>query len=149
MIPARISDSTFRAVPPGDWDSAGQGECGTLHVRVDGESDTAIGFLTSAWEPNGDEIGALLAGAKIEIGISAPRQPVMRVGVGKPLDDFPPVWTIVPVASRSGSPAVKVTCFTRHGQVWATSETGNDLGSGIASLIRTIEAEIKRHGWAA
>ena len=57
MIPARIANATFRLGAPKGWDEARDGVCAGLDVLV------RDGTCTSCWEPTGDELERLAAGA--------------------------------------------------------------------------------------
>lgn len=137
---------------PKDWDEARDGKCSALHVRFDHHPGGT--FMTSAWRPEADEIGWMLAGANIHLGISAPRHPVVNLGVAAPPSDGEPVWTIMPAADLNGSPSVLVTMydpragFTRRGgTIWIQVEVKNGgLAASAAQAIAAIQAKAKELG---
>lgn len=79
MIPAVISGHKTTATAPKDWNDDA-GKCAALPIRLEREGDLL--FMRSAWQPTDDEVAKLLAGAHVELGISAPTHPVVQLGVG-------------------------------------------------------------------
>ena len=70
MIPARIANATFRLGAPKGWDEARDGVCAGLDVLV------RDGTCTSCWEPTGDELERLAAGAKVYLTVVGGQPPV-------------------------------------------------------------------------
>lgn len=142
---------------PQDWDPKVHGDCNVLHVRP--SIDHGIPFLTSAWEPEADEVGWLLAGAKIELGISGRTHPVVRMGIGAPPTDTRPVYTIQTMINVEGQEYVRVVMFAptsgmkrrRGGSVFCEAMVTPELGGfngAVAEALRQIEAFAEQNGVA-
>lgn len=89
MNPVVIAGHEAVAGQPPDWDDS-QGPCHGLPLRLDREGDLL--FMRSAWQPTDVELAQLVAGATIELGISAPQHPVVQLGVG-PIPHDPDIPT--------------------------------------------------------
>lgn len=130
---------------PKNWDPDRDGPCDVLHVRVDQQEGCT--FLTSAWVAEPDEVGWLLAGGHVQLGVSSPAHPIVRMGVGAPPPESPPVYTITQAAELDGKPSVRVTMYAprqgltrRGGTVWCQIEVKDgDLPAATAEAMRLIQ----------
>lgn len=75
MIPGIIDGFTNVLGAPLGWDSATDGECLPLHVRVTDQGD-----CQSAWRPTPDELAVLVAGGSVLLSVVGGQPPVW-VGV--------------------------------------------------------------------
>ena len=152
MTPDVIEGANVPFHKPANWNEERDGPCQTLHVRVDHEQGGK--FMTSAWRPEADEVGWMLAGANIHLGLSAPSHPVVRLTVATPPLEADPVYTIVPARELNGSPSVLVTMYAprsgitrRGGSVWCQIEVKRgDLVAAVAQGMAQIEAKAKELG---
>jgi hypothetical protein len=111
--PAKIDNHTNVMKPPADWDEAKNGHCGTLFTRAD-EID-GVDFMHSAWDVEAREALLLLGGAKLILGISGRRHPVVHLNVEQLPETFPPVHMVREVTLLDGRPAVRVDSLYAHG----------------------------------
>lgn len=86
MQPAIINGHNLRMTAPD-----GHPDVQTLFVRQ--EVEAGVAMLRSAWECEQGEIGLLLAGAKVLLGIAVPIHPVVRIDVADLPEEFEPVFT--------------------------------------------------------
>jgi hypothetical protein len=145
--PARIEGTTYPVGQPENWTEATHGPCQALHVREDDEGGLRV--MRSAWEVESDEAGWLLAGANLQIGISAPRHPVVMMGLGPTPLEGQPVYTIRLITSLRGEPGVHVAMYAPKaglatktgGKVWAEAAiVGGDLGEAVKEALAEIAA---------
>lgn len=76
MNPAKIIAATIRYIAPKNWDSAKDGECGDLWVRL--EQDRRV--AASAWKPTPEELALLVQGHSVVLRIWG-AQPVVSLSV--------------------------------------------------------------------
>lgn len=147
-----LAGATVPLGAPKNWDPERDGPCDVLHVRVDHEQ--AGTFMTSAWVAEPDEIGWLLAGGHVQLGVSAPSHPVVRMGVTAPPPESPPVYTITQAVQMTGKPAVRVTMYAprqgltrRGGTVWCEIEIQDgNLPAATAEAMRLIQRKAAELG---
>jgi hypothetical protein len=146
MLPVRIEGDATRLGAPHDWNDADHGRCGALWVRLD--SVDGLPFMRSAWEPEADEAGLLLAGAKVHLGICGTSHPVVQVGIGPLPEDFLPPLTVEQAVTPEGVKSVKVAMFVPGGQrITAAATLGTDgLGPAVALAIGEIETLARAEG---
>lgn len=152
MTPDVIEGGKPVGAPKG-WDEERDGKCRTLQVRFDHEP--AGTFMTSAWRPEADEVGWMLAGANMHLAISAPAHPVVRLGLGATPLEGEPVYTIRPAPELNGAPSVMVTMYApragltrRGGTVWCQIEVQHgDLAAATAQAITQIQAKARELGY--
>lgn len=139
MNPVKIEGDAIRLGAPRDWSDADHGRCSALWVRID--SVDGLPFMRSAWEPDADDAGLLLAGAKVQLGICGTTHPVVQLGLGPLPEDFIPPLTVEQAITPEGLKTVKVVMFVRGGQkITAAATLGTDgLGPAVALAIGEIE----------
>lgn len=146
MNPVRIEGATIPLGKPEGWDEGEAGHCSTLWVRPD--IDGGLPFLRSAWEVTVNEIGLLLAGAKVQLGVCAKQHPVVNLGLGPAPESYlPPV--VVQQTAHHGCPAVMVLMFFPCGQrVKSEATIGADgLGAAVKLAIDEIENFARERKW--
>lgn len=94
---------------PKDWTPETHGNCAALFVRLD--DDNGLRFMRSAWEPTARDVGMMLAGSPVNLGICAPLHPVVQVDVPEPEGAVDPVMTMRPVVGPRGERAVRLDMF--------------------------------------
>lgn len=130
---------------PGNWTEESHGHCQALFVRD--EVIEGLRFMRSAWEVGADEAGWLLAGANLQLGVSAPQHPVVNIGLG-PTPPGLPVHTIRQITDLKGRAMVRVTLYAppnvesrkTGGTVWAEAEI---TSSGFIDAVREALASIE------
>lgn len=106
MLPARIEDADTALRPPADWDEAQNGRCGSLPIRV--ERIDGVQFMISAWEVSTDEAMVLLAGGKVQLGVSGSAHPVVNLNVSPPSEQVWPVSMVREMLDNKGDHCVEV-----------------------------------------
>lgn len=146
MNPVRIEGATIALGAPDVWDEEQHGRCSTLWVRS--EVDGGLPFLRSAWEVSPSEVGLLLAGAKVHLGVCAKAHPVVNLGLGPIPEDFEPPL-IVERTVHHGAAAIRVSMFFPNAQrVWAEAYVGPDgLGAAVKLAVDQVEERAKQEGW--
>lgn len=91
MQPAIINGATEAPGQPKGWDSERSGAVSALFIRR--EVDGGVPWMRSAWDAEQKEIGLLLAGAKVVLGVAGVQHPVVNMRVAELPDDFEPVIT--------------------------------------------------------
>lgn len=155
MNPVIIPDATSVLPAPANWDSESNGRCGALHVRS--EVIDGVQFLHSAWEPNTDEIGAMLVGAKVLLGVTPVRtgessysHPVVHLGTLETPAEAPPAITIRQFATLAGEPCIRVEMFCPKGKTFLDVAMANEtLASATAFGVAECEARARLEGWIA
>ncbi len=97
MLPTVTRGATHLFAKPANWQPE-DGECGDLQVRAETFGPNKIVELFSTWKPNADELGMLIKGGVVEIGLCVANQPAMQVGVVDPVE---PV--LAPYVSHDGT----------------------------------------------
>jgi len=151
VIPAKIEGDSRPIGAPSNWNEAESGRCGALFVRHDVVG--GLQFMTSAWEPDTNEIGWLLAGAKIQLGVSARQHPVVNLGVGDPPEDGLPVFTVRQSIDAEGKRSVRATIFipptdSKGGAVaWADATVeGGSIGEAVGQAVDYAENLAREQG---
>jgi hypothetical protein len=153
MRPTIIPDHTRKMTPPKDWDQS-KGAIGTLYVRD--ELDAGIQRMRSAWEPEGNEAGWLIAGGHLHVSIAGHTHPVIALAAQLPPEDSPVMITAQPIVKEvGGKPAVRVEMYfpatsdpvaiAKHG--WAEIDLeGISLAEATASGILAIQSMVAAQG---
>lgn len=143
MQPAIIKGHTRQYTAP-----VGRPEVATLFVReevVDGHP-----VIRSAWDAEQKEVGLLLAGAKVVLGIVAEVHPVVNLGVTDLPDDFDPVFTArrfrCPTRGNVARVEALVCAPPEHIRFWAEEPIVVGFGDAFASAIASIEARAREKG---
>lgn len=146
MNPVRIAGADVALGAPEKWADDEHGRCATLWVRRDVEN--GLPFLRSAWEVTSSEVGLLLAGATVQLGILGQTHPVVNLGLGPIAEEFEPPM-IVERTVHHGAAAVRVSMFFPNAQrVWAEAYVEpNGLGSAVKYAVEQIEERAKQEGW--
>lgn len=153
--PARIEGDSRPVGAPENWSRETHGDCQALFVRQDQEA--GLVFMRSAWEVNAAEAGWLLAGATLQLGISAPRHPVVSMRLGPIPLEAEPVYTIRRITSLSGQPGVHVAMFAPRrglgsrtgGTVWAEAAIADDdFGQAVKEALAEIAVLAEKEGIA-
>jgi hypothetical protein len=150
MNPAVIEGHVTVAGRPENWDESVQGKCHGLPLRLDLVGD--LQFMRSAWEPSDDELARLIAGATIELGISAPQHPVVQMGVGAvPFDSeigARPIYVIRDMTDADGARWCRAIVVLGPHSFPAGIQISHDLPLAVASanLIRALENHLARLG---
>ena len=156
MKPVVIEGSTHALGAPQQWDQEKNGRCSVLHIRA--EVIQGIGFLRSAWEVEGREAGALLAGARLVLGIAGMpngdnqiAHPVVHLDMTEVPDDVPPTLTARQFAHPDGSPALHVEMIFGPGKcgVCTVALNHDTLPQAIALATENIMAMAKLREWIA
>lgn len=140
MRPAKIEGDARPIGAPANWDEGKAGRCGALFVRR--ETHGPYVFMTSAWEASADQAGWILAGAKVELGISAPQHPVVRMGTGPVTPDSLPVFTIRQCVTLDGKHTVRATMYAppagdkSGGSAWGEVTVDGDLVDAIRDAVK-------------
>ncbi|APR52004.1 hypothetical protein CA223_06740 [Sphingomonas koreensis] len=145
MNPARIAGANAELGAPQKWSAEEHGHCANLWVRR--EVEDGMPWMRSAWEATPNEVGLLLAGAKLELGILGQTHPVVNLGVGPLPDDFAPPM-IVERTVHQGASAVRVSMFFANGRrVWAEAYLEpHGLGRAVKLAIDSVENRAKQDG---
>lgn len=151
MRPVRIEGTARPLGAPKNWRDS-SGHCGELFIRD--ENISGVHFMRSAWEPDSDEIGWLLAGAKIQLGISAPQHPVVQVGIGPCPETAEPVYTIRHITSEHGEPGIRMTMYippqseaNLGGSAWCELNIGkSSMPDVAANAMKTLQEVAKAKG---
>ncbi len=150
MLPTKIEGDAIPIGAPPNW-RPDHGHCGALFVRVD-QTPGGLQFMRSAWEANAEEAGWLLAGAKVQLGVSAPQHPVVQLGVGPVPDDFEPVMTVRSILD-GGQPAVRVEMMWKRPSEEARRifcqviMNGDQRSKAVALAIDEIEQLARSKAW--
>jgi hypothetical protein len=135
---------------PADW-TEDNGRCGRLFIRVDIEQ--GVPFMKSAWEAEPEDALLLLGGAKVILGISGNRHPVVNLGVAQLPEDFAPVVTARQFAALDGTAAIRVDMlFDAHGGRRGFCEVrldGRTYAEAVEHGIDQIVVLARREGWVA
>jgi hypothetical protein len=147
MHAVKINGATTPVGAPKNWDEKRDGHCSVLWVRPDTRS--GYRFMTSAWETMANEALMLLAGANIELSISAPQHPVVDLVPGPLPDRFGPTASITSVVQADGSPGLQVTMLFPNGKIATSVANLADFSMGYAvkAAIDEIEGLAKSKGW--
>lgn len=145
MTPARIVGANVELGAPQKWSAEEHGHCSSLWVRR--EVDSGMTWMRSAWEVASDEVGLLLAGAKLELGVLGASHPVVNLGPGPLPEDFEPPMIVERIVHQ-GSAAVRVSMFFPTGRrVWAEVYVApHGLGGATKLAIEQIEELAKQGG---
>jgi hypothetical protein len=148
MRPARIENHTSCIGKPANWDELSPDrDCGALFVRK--EVEHGIQFLKSAWEPSTAEIGMMLSGSMIVLGVSSPEHPVINMSVLPQPDEFTPPYVVRRVFNDQGVEFVRVEVFCSQGR-WAYAEfelADHSFHHGAAEAIKAVTEFVESKGW--
>lgn len=156
MKPVVIEGFTHALGAPQTWDQEANGRCSVLHIRA--EMIQGIGFLRSAWEVESREAGALLAGARLVMGISGMptsdnqiAHPVVHLDMTDVPEDVPPSLTARQFSQLDGSQAVHVEMIFGPGQcgVCTVSLNNDTLPQAIALATENIMDMARVREWIA
>ena len=143
MQPAIISGHNRRFTAP-----AGLDEVQTLFARI--EEVGGVHFLTSAWDVEQGEIGLLLAGAKLHLGINAPAHPIVRLAVADLPNLFSPVMTARRIECPDKGSILRVEAILSApplGQrIWVERPIVDGFAAAFASAIEAIEEQASARG---
>lgn len=143
MQPAIISGHTHRFTAPAD-----QPEVRTLFVRADRVE--GLQMLRSAWEVEQSEVGLLLAGAKVHLGINAQVHPVVRLDVADLPDDIEPVFTARRFACPDRGHVLRVEAIVAAKplpiRVWSERPIVGGMGPAFLEAVEEIEATCRGKG---
>jgi hypothetical protein len=150
MRPARISGADPRPLgAPADWSEETHGHCGALFVRR--EVIAGIAYMRSAWEAEAPEAQALLAGARLTLGIAGHCHPVVQLGIGDLPADFEPVMTARRFADlKTGRPKVRVEMLFPHAggrRGFVEVPVDGELAAAVAAGVALIEQLAQHEGW--
>lgn len=148
--PARIADHTQVLTPPDDWDEERNGHCGQLFIRH--ELQDGVNFMRSAWEMAPDEALMLLTGAKILLGISGTRHPVVNLQVAQLPADFETAYSARRYRGTDGGERVRVEGLHAHDgaakRLYCERLIGQDgIAVAIAQAVDAIEELVDQNGW--
>lgn len=156
MKPVVIEGSTHALGAPRQWDQEANGRCSVLHIRA--EVIQGVGFLRSAWEVEVREAGALLAGARLVLGIAGMptsdnqiAHPVVHLDMTDVPEDVPPTLTARQFAQTDGTPAVHVEMIFGPGKcgVCTVGLNQDTLPQAIALATEHILELAKIREWIA
>lgn len=152
MNPVRIDGAIAEPLDaPDDWNRDENGICGRLFIRLDVEQ--GVPFMRSAWEASPEEALVLLAGAKVILGISGNRHPVVNLGVAQLPVDFAPVSTARQFVALDGTAAIRVDMlFDAQGGKRGFAEVrleGRTWAEAVQQGIDLIVELARREGWVA
>lgn len=80
MEPIRLPGMNRTLNPPPDWDEEANGPCDPLHVFADVPPGAGL-RITSAWQPNEEELAALNRGCAVALTVFGGAIPPMSLGV--------------------------------------------------------------------
>lgn len=156
MNPVVIEGHTHALGAPAQWDQEQNGRCSVLHIRA--EVIQGIGFLRSAWEVEGQEAGALLAGARLVLGIAGMptsenqiAHPVVHLDMTDVPEDVAPSLTARQFAQPDGSQAVHVEMIFGPAKlgICTVALNGNPLPQAIALATENIMDQARAREWIA
>jgi hypothetical protein len=149
MRAVRISGADPRPLnAPADWREETEGHCGALFIRR--ERISGVAYMRSAWEVEAPEALALLAGARLTLGVAGDCHPVVQLGVGDAPPDFQPVITARRFVDLKGRPAVRVEMLFPFGggrSGFCEILIDGSMASAVAKGIILIEELAHREGW--
>lgn len=150
MNPAVIQGHAHVAGQPDNWDESVMGRCQGLPIRFDAVA--GLTFMRSAWTPTDEEIAHLVAGANVELGVSAPEHPVVQLGVG-PVPHDPelparPVYIVRDMIDADGSRWCRAIVVLGSRSFPAGIQIKEDVPFEIASarLIKALQSHMAAAG---
>lgn len=150
MQVVRIADSTHALAAPSNWDEDKSGRCQTLHARL--EEVDGVMFMRSAWEADASEIGWMLAGSRIVLGVTPIKtetgisHPVVHMGILPPPEDSAPAFTIRQFTNLKGVTICRAELFCRAGSAYAEIEMhGATIVEAAAAALHKVD-ELAREG---
>lgn len=153
MQPARIEDASTALKPPTDWDEAENGRCGQLAIRV--ERIAGVQFMFSAWEVGPEEALIILAGGKVQLGVSGSVHPVVNLAVQPAPEQVYPVSVVREVLDSAGYLTMEVETLwpplagstkAHRGRIAVRVEDGG-IPMAVGLAFQQLAGLAKEHGW--
>lgn len=143
MHPAIIKGHTHRFTAP-----EGRPEVVTLFVREDNED--GFQMLRSAWEAEQAEVGMLLAGAKLHLGMAVAVHPVVNLMVADLPEDFDPVFTARSFRCSKRGAVLRVEAFIPRSpnglRIWVEQPIVAGFAAAFAASVAEIEKKAREAG---
>jgi hypothetical protein len=128
---------------------SGCGGVGTLFVRA--ETDDGLYLLRSAWEAEQGEVGFLLAGAKLHLGINAQIHPIVNLRVSDLPEDFQPVMTARRLNCPARGPIARVEAIIPHPphglRIWVERPILDGFAAAFVEGVVAIVEQARERGF--